>query len=145
MADTKETICFEFGKDENLVLSELSLSLRRLGVIVLVAGLFFVAYLVISFIDPVPLLAVSDARNVALASADYALWILIALLVIYLSVMVVRLARPIRLIAETTGADVGHLMEFAKGLTRLSRTCFSALVVICVLMATSLVLLVLVF
>ena len=121
------------------------MSLRRLGITVLVAGLLFVLYLVVSFVDPVPLVAVSDARSTVLAAADYALWVLIALLVIYLSVMVIRLARPIRLIAETSGADLGHLMQFVGDLTGLARICFMGLVIICLLMAVSLVMLVLVF
>jgi len=69
----------------------------------------------------------------------------IALLVVYLSVKVVRLAKPVRLITETTGADMGHLMDFVKDLTRLSQVCFWGILAICVLIVASLVLLVLVF
>ena len=76
---------------------------------------------------------------------DYILWIIIALLVIYLSIMIVRLAKPIRLIADTAGADITHLMEFLTELTRLALVSYIALIGICVLLAISLVLLILVF
>jgi hypothetical protein len=145
MTDNKNTGCFEFGKSENRALSELSRSLHRLGIIILIGGILFVVYLVVSFLDPMALLVVSDRKSTFLGSVDYALWMVIALLVVYLSVMVVRLAKPVRLITETTGADMGHLMEFVKDLARLSQVCFWGIMVICLLIVASLVLLVLVF
>ena len=145
MTNMKNTTCFEFGKSENTALSELSRSLHKLGIIVLIGGILFVIYLVLSFFDPMALLVVSDTKSTVLTAVDYSLWMLIALLVVYLSIMVVRLAKPIRLITETTGADMGHLMEFIKDLTRLSRFCFWGILTICLLIVFSLMLLVLVF
>jgi hypothetical protein len=145
MAEQKEVTGYEFGDEQNAVLSQLSVALHRLGVTVLVAGLLLVVYLVISFADPVPILVVSDTRSMVLGVADYALWILIALLVIYVSFRVIHLAKPIKLIAETKGADIANLMEFVSDLTGLARTCVWALIVICVLIMVSLALLVLVF
>jgi hypothetical protein len=145
MTDMRNPACFEFGKGENEALSRLSRSLHRLGIIVLVGGMLFVVYLVLSFIDPKALFVVSDRKSSVLVAVDYALWIVIALLLVYLSIMVVRLAKPIRLITETTGADMGHLMEFVDDLTRLSRVCFWAIMAICLLIVASLGLLILVF
>jgi hypothetical protein len=144
--EDKRTKCgYEFGDEQNQLLSGLSHCLHRLGVTVLVAGILLVAYLVISFADPVPLLAVSDSRSMALGVVDYALWILIALLVIYVSMRVIHLAKPIKLIVETKGADIEYLMHFVSDLTVLARTCAWALVVVCLLIAVSLTLLILVF
>ena len=145
MTDMKNTACFEFGASENAVLSGLSKSLHKLGIIILVGGMLFVVYLVVSFLDPMALIIVSDRKSTVLSAVDYSLWMLIALLVVYLAVMIVRLAKPIRLITETTGADVGHLMEFVKDFTRLSHVFFWGIFVICLLIVASLVLLVLVF
>ena len=145
MAYNENTFKYEFSESENLVLSVLSKHLRKLGVAVLIGGLLFVAYLVVSFLDPISLVEVSDTQNMVLSTIDYALWVLIALLVIYLSIMTIHMAKPIRLIAETTGADITHLMDFLDHLSRVSRTSFRALIAICILMAASLVLLILVF
>jgi len=141
----KDTACFEFGKRENMVLSELSRNLHKLGIIVLIGGLLFAAYLLVSFLDPMAVVVVSNSKGAVLSAVDYALWMLIALLLIYLSLMVVRLAKPIRLITETTGADISHLMEFAKDLTRMSRVSIWGVSTICSLVLVSLALLVLVF
>jgi hypothetical protein len=142
MTENKDAACFEFGPDHNLSLLRLSRSLLRLGLAVLIAGLLFVAYLAVSFFDPASVVTVSDT---VLAVVDYALWGVMALLVICLSILVMRLAKPLRLITETAGADVSHLMRFIGDLTRLVTICFWGLSVICLLMAVSLVLLVLVF
>ena len=145
MTDMKNAAYFEFGKSENAALSGLSRSLHKLGIIVFIGGVLFIIYLIVSFLDPVALLVVSDTKSTVLTAVDYFLWMVIALLVVYLSVMVVHLAKPIRLIAETTGADMGYLMEFAKDLTRLSHVCFWGILAICLLIVFSLILLVLVF
>ncbi len=145
MTITRETVKYEFSKDENLILSTLSKDLRKLGIAVLIAGLLFVSYLVVSFLDPISLLNVPDTKNTILTAIDYGLWILIALLIIYLSIMVVHLAKPIRLMAETTGADITLLMDFLKDLTRMARLSFVALIVICVLLSASLIMLILIF
>jgi hypothetical protein len=145
MTEQKDGTCFEFGEEQNRALLQLSLSLHRLGVVVLVAGLLLVGYLVVSYADPVPLLNISDTRSVALGIVDYALWVLIALLIIYVSIKVMKLARPIRLIVETRGADVPNLMEFVTDLTRLCRASRSVLLLTCALIVLSLVLLILVF
>jgi hypothetical protein len=142
---SKETVKYEFSKDENLILLTLSRDLRKLGIAVLIAGLLFVSYLVVSFLDPISLLNVPDTKNTILTAIDYGLWILIALLIIYLSIMVVHLAKPIRLMTETTGADITLLMDFLKDLTRMARLSFVALIVICILLSASLMMLILIF
>ncbi len=145
MADAQGTQKYEFGAAENRVLADLSRSLHRLGAIVLITGILFVAYLVVSFLDPAPLVAVSDAKTVTLTAVDYSLWIVVALLIIYLSIMTIHLAKPVRQIVETSGADITHLMDFLDHVTSMSRLSFKALVVIAVLLIVSLILLVLVF
>jgi hypothetical protein len=136
---------YEFDFEENQVLLILSRSLHKLGRLIFVAGLLFVIYLVVAYLDPESVVVVSDTRSMLLNAVDYGLWIVIALLVMYLSVMVIHLALPIRLIVETTGADMTNLMHFLRDLTRMIRICFSTLLVVCVLMAISLVLLIVVF
>jgi uncharacterized protein involved in cysteine biosynthesis len=123
----------------------LSKNLRKLGVVILLAGLLFVAYLVVSFIDPAALKSVSDAKSAMLGVVDYGLWIIIAILVIYLSITIIRLAGPVGQIVKTSGADITHLMDFVQDLTRMLRISFVALIVVCLLLAVSLMLLVLVF
>jgi hypothetical protein len=145
MADIQGTNKYEFSENENLALSALSKNLHQLGVVILVAGLLFVAYLVVSFIDPIALLSLSDTKSTMLGIVDYGLWIVIAILVIYLSITVIRLAGPIGQIVKTRGADMTHLMNFVGDLTSMLRVSFSALIVVCLLLAVSLVLLVLVF
>jgi hypothetical protein len=145
MADIQGTNKYEFSENENLALSALSKNLHQLGVVILVAGLLFVAYLVVSFIDPIALLSLSDRKSTMLGIVDYGLWIVIAILVIYLSIAVIRLAGPIGQIVKTRGADMTHLMNFVGDLTSMLRVSFSALIVVCLLLAVSLVLLVLVF
>jgi len=145
MTDTRGTSKYEFSENEHLTLSALSKNLRKLGVVILVAGLLFVAYLVVSFIDPAALKSVSDAKSAMLGVVDYGLWIIIAILVIYLSITIIRLAGPIGQIVKTSGADITHLMDFVQDLTRMLRISFVALIVVCLLQAVSLMLLVLVF
>jgi hypothetical protein len=145
MDENRETCKYEFSPDENKLLAGLSRELLKLGILILIGGLLFVTYIIISFIDPPPLFEVSDTRHMILAGVDYCLWILICILVIYVSVMVIKLAKPIRLIASTAGADITYLMEFVRNLTIMSRITFVSLIVICVLMAISLIMMVLVF
>jgi len=145
MTDTQDSNKYEFSGSENLTLSNLSINLKKLGVVVLVAGLLFVFYLVVSFVDPVALMSISEAKSAALEAVDYGLWIIIALLVIYLSISIIRLAGPIGQIVRTRSADITHLMDFARDLTRMLRISFVALIVVCLLLAISLILLVLVF
>jgi hypothetical protein len=145
MTDTRGTSKYEFSENEHLTLSALSKNLRKLGVVILVAGLLFVAYLVVSFIDPAALKSVSDAKSAMFGVVDYGLWIIIAILVIYLSITIIRLAGPVGQIVKTSGADITHLMDFVQDLTRMLRISFVALIVVCLLQAVSLMLLVLVF
>jgi hypothetical protein len=145
MTDTRGTSKYEFSENEHLTLLALSKNLRKLGVVILVAGLLFVAYLVVSFIDPAALKSVSDAKSAMLGVVDYGLWIIIAILVIYLSITIIRLAGPVGQIVKTSGADITHLMDFVQDLTRMLRISFVALIVVCLLQAVSLMLLVLVF
>ena len=145
MADIQGTNKYEFSENENLALSVLSKNLHQLGVVILVAGLLFVAYLVVSFIDPISLLSLSDTKSTMLGIVDYGIWIVIAILVIYLSITVIRLAGPIGQIVKTRGADMTHLMNFVGDLASMLRVSFSALIVVCLLLAVSLLLLVLVF
>jgi hypothetical protein len=145
MADMKDTTNYEFSESENLMLAALSKNLKKLGVVVLVAGLLFVAYLIVSFIDPVSLFSISDTKNLLFGTVDYGLWVVIAVLVIYLSITVIRLAGPIGQIVKTSGADITHLMHFAQDLTSMARVSFVTLIVACLLLAVSLVFLVLIF
>jgi hypothetical protein len=145
MDDSRETCKYEFGSDENKLLADLSKELLKLGTLVLIGGLLFVTYIIISFLDPPSLFEVSDAGHMILAGVDYCLWILISVLVVYVSIMIIKLAKPIRLIASTAGADIPYLMEFVKNLTIMSRITSVSLIVICVIMAASLVMMVLVF
>ncbi|MHB8110118.1 MAG: hypothetical protein ACYDHW_08810 [Syntrophorhabdaceae bacterium] len=136
---------FEFGSAENEMLLTLSKGLTRLGIAILIAGILLVSYLVVSFIDPQAVVQISDARHTALSVLDYAVWGLIALLVIYMSVTIIKLAIPVKMIATTAGLDVVYLMSFVKDLSSLSRIAFGSLVFVCLLMVVSLILLILVF
>ncbi len=136
---------YEFSKEENQLLLDLSKDLTRLGISILVAGILLVLYLVVSFIDPVPVFQVSDTRHTVLSVMDYAVWGLISLLVIYMSVTIIRLAIPVKMIATTSGLDIPYLMSFVKNLGTFSKVSFASLTVICVLMAISLVMLILIF
>jgi hypothetical protein len=136
---------YEFTQEENLALYNLSQRLKRLGVLILLAGLLFVAYLVVSFVDPPSLLEVGDAEHTILSVADYALWITISLLITYLSIMVIKLARPLRLIAQSSDADISHLMEFVEELTAISRLSSVGLIVVCALILASLGITILIF
>ncbi len=135
---TVNTGKYEFSPDENQVLWRLSKSLHNLGLLILVTGFLFACYLIVSYLDPASLMAVSETRGIMLDAVDYGLWIIIAVLVIYLSIMVMHLAKPIRLIIETSGADMANLVDFLTDLIRMARICFSTLLVVCVLMVVSL-------
>ena len=145
MSDTQGSSKYEFSENENLTLSILSGNLHKLGVVILAAGILFIAYLVVSFIDPTAILSLSDTKSTMLGAVDYGLWVVIAILVIYLSISVIRLAGPIGQIVRTKGADISHLMDFVQDLTNMLRISFIALVVICILLILSLALLILVF
>jgi len=136
---------YEFTEEENLLLSGLARGLLKLGVAVLIAGVLLVIYIVISFFDPGALLSISDTKYAVLSAADYALWVLISGLVIYLSITVIKLSVPIRLITKTTGTDISYLMSFVKSLTRIAGLSFMSLIAICILLLISLVLMILVF
>lgn len=136
---------YEFSEDENYQLSRLARELTRLGKVILLAGVLLIAYIVLSFVDPQSIIQLSDAKSMSLAAVDYGIWAVIALLVIYLSLTVIRLSRPLRLIVSTVGADIRHLMEFVDELCRISRRCFSLLIIVCVLLFLSLGLMILVF
>ena len=136
---------YEFTAEQNSMLSGLAEDLARAGKSILAAGILTAIYIVLTFIDPRELVTVNESGQAFLSAVDYILWILIALLVIYLSVTVIRLAVPLKLIATTSGKDISHLMEFMKELGRICRLCFACLIVICVLIAASLGLAVVVF
>jgi hypothetical protein len=90
-------------------------------------------------------MSISDTKSALFGVVDYGLWGVIAALVIYLSFTLIRLAGPIGQIVKTSGADIPHLMHFARDLTRMVRVSFIALIVVCLLLAVSLVFLVLIF
>jgi hypothetical protein len=136
---------YEFNEAENNRLSILSRQLGKLGKIILAAGILLVGHIVLSFIDPQPVFNVGGTGHAILSVVDSALWVVISLLVIYLSVAVIRLGRPIGLIVSTKGADIGHLMQFVEDLRRISRLSFVLLTLACILLAISLVLMLLVF
>ncbi len=136
---------FEFGAKDNELFLKLAKDLTRLGIAVLISGILLVAYLVVSYVDPAALVEVSEARHMALSFLDYIVWGLIALLVIYMSVTIIKLAVPIRMIVTTSGLDIEYLMNFVAKLGTLSRVSFVSLMIICCLMIVSLILLILVF
>ena len=145
MDESRVNTSYEFSRDENLLLSGLAQELMRLGVAVLVAGILLVLYIAVSFLDPVAVFQVSDAKHMVLAVVDYALWVVISLLVIYLSITVIRLAGPIRMITRTKGMDLTYLMDFVSRLTHICRLSFGSLIAICVLLVASLAIMILVF
>ncbi len=136
---------YEFTKEQNLILSGLAAHLARAGKAILTAGVLTTIYLLVTFLDPRELLTVTQSGYAFLSAVDYILWILIALLVISLSIFVIRLALPLKLIATTSGKDISHLMEFMEELGRICRLCSTCLVVICVLLVASLALAIVVF
>jgi hypothetical protein len=145
MTEEHEMKTYEFSGEENNQLARLSGELARVGKIILLAGILLIAYIVLSFIDPQSLIELTDAKHTVLSAVDYALWVFIALLVIYLSITVIHLSKPLQLIVATKGADIGHLMHFIGDLCRISRRSFVLLVIVCVLLFVSLFLMVLVF
>lgn len=145
MAEAQKTRAYEFSEEENNQLSRLSGELARVGKTILLAGILLIAYIVLSFVDPQSLIQLSDAKHMALATVDYALWVFIALLVIYLSITVIHLSKPLRLIVSTKGADIGHLMHFVEDLCRISYRTFLLLLIVCALLIISLFLMILVF
>ncbi|MEN6617357.1 MAG: hypothetical protein ABFD12_12435 [Syntrophorhabdus sp.] len=136
---------FEFGAKENELLLKLSKDLTRLGIAILIAGILLVLYLVVSYIDPTAVVQVSEARHTVLSFLDYMVWGLIALLVIYMSITIIKLAIPVKLIATTSGLDITYLMNFVEKLGTLSRVSFISLMIICCLMIVSLIMLILIF
>jgi hypothetical protein len=145
MTEGQTAKTYEFSEEENNQLSVLAGELAKLGKIILLAGVLLIAYIVLSFVDPQSIIQLSDSKSVTLAAVDYALWVFIALLVIYLSITVIRLSKPLKLIVSTKGADIGHLMSFVDELCHISRRSFSLLVIVCVLLLVSLGLMILVF
>jgi hypothetical protein len=145
MAELERPGTYEFTDEENELLASLAKGLLKVGIMVFIAGALLVIYIVIAFFDPVALFDVGDAKEYVLAAVDYALWVLIAFLVIYLSVAVIRLSSPIRQIMATSGADISHLIDFVKDLTRIIRLSLVTLLIICALLTVSLVMMVLVF
>jgi len=136
---------YEFSPEQSQTLSDVAAEVARAGKAILVAGILTAIYIVLTFVDPRELVLVSESGRTFLTVVDYGLWVLIALLVMYVSITVIRLATPLKLIATTSGKDISHLMEFMKELGRISRVCFSCLIVICVLVAASLGLAIVVF
>jgi len=136
---------YEFNDEENRLFLRLSQELLRCGISLLAAGVILIFYIIFSFFDPMPLLTISDNRHLLLSIIDYGLWVFIALLVIYLSITIIRLSVPIRLIATTSGLDISHLMDFMKNLAGISRVSFVSLMIVCVLLIASFVMLILVF
>ncbi len=136
---------YEFTAEQNRVLSDVAAELARAGKAILLGGILTAIYILLTFADPKELISLSDKGHAVLSAVDYMLWIIIALVIIYVSVTVIRLAVPLKMIASTSGKDISHLMEFMKELGRISRICSTCLVVICVLLAASLGLAIVVF
>ncbi len=136
---------YEFSSEQNQALSDVASDLARAGKAILVAGILTAIYILLTFFDPQELLIVGPGGHFFLTVVDYLLWVLIALIVIYVSITVIRLATPLKLIATTSGKDISHLMEFMKELGRISRMCFTCVTVICILLAASLGLAIVVF
>ena len=136
---------YEFTAEQNSMLSGLAEDLARAGKSILAAGTLTAVYIGFTFVDPREMMTVNESGHAFLSAVDYILWMLIALLVIYLSITVIRLAIPLKLIATTSGKDISHLMEFMKELGRICRLCSTCLIVVCVLLAASLGLAIVVF
>jgi hypothetical protein len=136
---------YEFTAEQNSILSDLAADLARAGKSILAAGILTAIYIVLTFVDPRELVTVNESGHVFLSAVDYILWMLIALLVIGLSFAVIRLAIPLKLIATTSGKDISHLMEFMKELGRICRLCSTCLIVVCMLLAASIGLAIVVF
>ena len=136
---------YEFSAGENKVLRTLFKDLHGLGLLMGVIGLLFTVYLLVAYFDPASLMPVSESRSMILNAVDYGLWIIIALLIVYVSASVMHLARPIRQIVETKGADMENLWHFLNDLTRMVAICFYALILVAILMMVSLLLLIFVF
>jgi hypothetical protein len=145
MTEDQKMKTYEFSEEENKQLSGLAEELAKVGKTILLAGILLIAYIILSFVDPQSLIQLSEAKHMVLSAVDYALWVFIALLVIYLSITVIRLSKPLRLIVSTKGADIHHLMHFVNDLCRMSHRSFVLLVIVCVLLFVSLFLMVLVF
>ncbi|MCX5805693.1 MAG: hypothetical protein NT010_06445 [Proteobacteria bacterium] len=136
---------YEFNEEENGLFLRLSKELFRCGISLLTAGVILIFYIVFSFFDPKPLLAISDNRHLLLSFVDYGLWVFISFLVIYVSTTVIRLSIPIKMIATTSGLDISHLMDFMEKLAGISKISFVSLMIICVFLIASFVMLILVF
>jgi hypothetical protein len=136
---------YEFNEEENRLFLRLSKELFRFGLSLLTAGVILIFYIVFSFFDPIPLLAISDNRHLLLSFVDYGLWVFISFLVIYVSTTVIRLSIPIKMIATTSGLDISHLMDFMEKLAGISKISFVSLMIICVFLIASFVMLILVF
>ncbi len=136
---------YEFTAEQNRTLADVAADLSRAGKAILSAGILTAVYVVLTFVDPRELMVVNESGRAFLTTADYMLWVLIALLVIYVSITVIRLAVPLKLIATTSGKDISHLMEFMKELGRICRICSTCLIVACVLLAASIGLAIVVF
>jgi len=136
---------YEFTAEQNQTLSDVAGDLARAGKSILAAGILTAIYIVLTFVDPRELVTVNESGHAFLSAVDYILWMLIALLVIGLSFAVIRLAVPLKLIATTSGKDISHLMEFMEELGRICRLCSTCLIVICVLLAASIGLAIVVF
>ncbi len=145
MTEAQNVRAYEFSEEENSQLSKLAEELARVGKSILLAGILLIAYIVLSFVDPQSLIELSESKHMFLSVIDYALWVFIALLVIYLSITVIHLSKPLRLIVSTKGADIRHLMHFVDDLCRISHRSFVLLVIVCVLLFVSLFLMILVF
>jgi len=136
---------YEFNEEENRLFLRLSKELLRCGFSLLAAGVILIFYIVFSFFDPIPLVSISDNRHLLLSFVDYGLWVFISLLVIYVSITIIRLSTPIKMIAVTSGLDVSYLMDFMKNLAGISKISFVSLMIVCVLLIASFIMLVLVF
>ena len=136
---------YEFTAEQNQTLSDVAADLARAGKSILAAGILTAIYIVLTFVDPRELVTVNESGYAFLSAIDYILWILIALFVIGLSFAVIRLAVPLKLVATTSGKDISHLMEFMKEVGRICRLCSTCLIVICVLLAASIGLAIVVF
>jgi hypothetical protein len=136
---------YEFTAEQNRILSGVATDVGRAGKAILAAGVLTAIYIVLTFLDPQELVAVSETGRAFLSAVDSILWIIIAIIVIYVSITVLRMAIPLKLIATTSGKDISHVMEFVQELGRVCRVCFKCVIAICVLLGASLSLAIAVF
>ncbi len=120
----------EFGTKDNELILKLAKDLVRLGVAVLVAGILLMAYSVFSYLGAPILLSTEEILRG-----------LTALFIIFISMIVFRLAVPMKMIATTSTLHTEYFMSFVKNLRILSGVSIAGLIFFCCLIIINILLL----